>query len=1698
MAKVKRFGTFGGVFTPSILTILGVIMYMRLPMIAGEAGLIGTLGIILVAHLISITTGLSVSSIATDKKVKEGGTYYIISRSLGLPIGGTLGLALFVGLSFSVSLYLIGFSESFLGYFNLPSDIVHIRITGSIILLAVTIITFISTSLAIKTQYFIMAAIFLSLLSILLGRHDLAPSSPNFFGNGTGIPLVVLFGIFFPAVTGFEAGVSMSGDLKDPKKSIPLGTISAIGIGLFVYIALAFFFAYSVDGELLATDPKALFKIALVPQLVIAGIWGATLSSALGSILAAPRILQSTAIDKITPRVFARGTGVASEPRNALLLTFLIAEAGILIGELDVIARIVSIFFITTYGFLNLSAAFESMTSADFRPSFKTPPWVSIVGFLACFLVMIQLDFVAMIGAVLILGTIFLFLKRRQLVLETGDAWSSVWATIVSTGLQRLNKYSLHTRNWRPNIILFCGQDKARPHLVELAVAFSGRLGMYSAFEMVESKEPRLVRDSRYISTIGKKDELLIHQHTCRNIYDGMDEISRVYGFSGIEPNTILMGWSNNKNNREKFLRSLKNFEESDFNTILLNYNSLKKYGNKKTIDVWWSGWGSNLTFSIFLLRHFTAEGEWKDAHVRLLVINSKADRTESIYKTLRHILISYRINFEIKIINNSIDGLSRQEIIIRESSDTDLTIVGIPDRQYQHIDQTYEEVLSLSQHLGTFLLINSSSRFESFNLGLEAKKEEEESSLQILDIKLPELIPSKYPIINEDINKIDINSQEVITIFFEKTIAPVFSELQKVLDEMLAAISTVFTQLDKLKGLSDTYRSKKTLIKIKNDFYFRINRIFTVLDDKKLDIQKEALATGINWYINRLDQDLREFPLKIVIPYEKKDLIPKMSDPFRLKWFILRKRLTHPFAKIIIPGKIRYYEIAAYFLKNTRLHFLSSYLAKFQTDLLMRFSEIRALIISVDNLLENLLEKAGRKNELTEAIVTAQKTNEIRIYTLISSIAILQEELRKRLLVESRKNLRLMSNDMGKVDINYRIRRKRRNKKFYEELSRKNAGFSESWHEVTLLQVNKIHLDVLLQAFKSRIKDKINDLNLNISQLLDNRFNMELQVLRSELEKFKDKPEKIPELKLTISSFEKNITLLKDFTMFGKEIIQLTETLPENMLIASESNTKSAGDDISSLNVPLRKITRFYIESRFIGTIHDQLVKISESLKNSIFVTHDLLSLTRFNLENIPEDLPDKLQIIKPVINDTCKKIENEEEKIHQIKESIIELIDSSLEEVFDKLSAYKIPETVSEYSWFIRENQSKKVKKIFYAYLDQLILSFKNLTTRVFYSRSEWILLAKKILESDQNSTVNQKILDIIEPISPKSKVINDLPQFYKNLFSGRSIISEDFWISREREENMFRTGVSRNSTGHHGGIMIIGDRNSGKTAFCRYITGRLFKKEKIYHLFPIYTGSVKVSDFLSEFSKVTTVHGSLHEIMESVPQGTVLVIHDLELWWERSVGGWEVIRLIIDMINNYSQKILFVVNMNPYAFDLMNKMVNLQDAFISVIPLMPFDSKKIEEIIIRRHHSSGLEFVLNKREEDDLSEIIMANLFNKYFNYSEGNPGIALKSWLVNIIKVSEKKIYIRPPFIPDTKILRELDENWKVVLIQLILQKRMTFERINKIFFSVDAMTRGIIGSMLRVGLIEERRDNLFIVNPYIEPHLIKIFKKEELL
>jgi len=333
-SQSKKFGAFAGVFTPSILTILGVIMYMRLGWVVGESGLIAAITIILVAHIISVTTGLSISSIATDKRIKTGGIYYILSRSLGLPMGGAIGIAIFVGTALSISLYIVGFCENFLGintisdFLGMGTTISDYQIVGTIVIIILIILAFISTSLVIKTQFFILGAIALSLISIFVGffiNTSIHPEAILIESSSSFSPEFV-FAIFFPAVTGFTAGVAMSGDLKNPKKSIPGGTLAAILVGLIVYITLAVFLALYVNRDLLIGDNNFLMKIAWFSPLVIAGIWGATLSSALGGILGGPRILQAISSDRIMPRIFGIGYGKKMNHEMHLFSHFLLQK----------------------------------------------------------------------------------------------------------------------------------------------------------------------------------------------------------------------------------------------------------------------------------------------------------------------------------------------------------------------------------------------------------------------------------------------------------------------------------------------------------------------------------------------------------------------------------------------------------------------------------------------------------------------------------------------------------------------------------------------------------------------------------------------------------------------------------------------------------------------------------------------------------------------------------------------------------------------------------------------------------------------------------------------------------------------------------------------------------------------------------------------------------------------------------------------------------------------------------------------------------------------------------------------------------------------------------------------------------------------------------------------------------------------------
>ena len=723
MAEKKKFGTFAGVFTPSILTILGVIMYMRLGWVVGNAGLLGAIVIIIIAHLIAVTTGLSVSSVATDKKIGAGGIYYVLSRSMGIPIGGSIGIALAVGTAFSIALYLVGFSESFNAYFGFGMSVNDIRITGTIALLTLTVIALISTSLALKAQYFILAAIAVSLIAIFAGSSDFAPESVPLLSTEGSVPLEVVFAIFFPAVTGFTAGIAMSGDLKDPKTSIPVGTLSAIGVGLVVYLVLAVFMAFTINSDVLKIDYNILMKVAVFAPAVVAGIWGATLSSALGGILGGPRILQAMSIDKVTPKIFGKGKGTNNEPVNALLMVFIIAEAGILIGELDVIARVVSMFYLTAYGFINISYFLESWANPDFQPSFKIKRWIGLLGFVACFGVMFKLDMIAMLAALAVIGGLYFGLQRKEVKLQSNDVWRSVWENVVNKGLKKIDAQVDENSNWNPNIILFSGKSDHQNYLLELCKTVSGRTGIVTNFKLiVDTKDDTPLKKTEQIVRDESLKELGIfgRQVKVDNIYSGITNIATVFGFSGVEPNTIMMGWPKGLENSGEYAKMTETLLYLDYNLLYLDFDRKTRFGNYSTVDLWWRETDSkNAEMMLNIARFIIASPKWNNTIIRVLFVNNNNVDSNLIHSKISKLVEDLRVNVEIKIINNAVEQEPFYNIIEQQSAATDLTLVGIPNFKIEKQAEFVIKTNQLFETIGSTLLVKAANNFNELDLNL-------------------------------------------------------------------------------------------------------------------------------------------------------------------------------------------------------------------------------------------------------------------------------------------------------------------------------------------------------------------------------------------------------------------------------------------------------------------------------------------------------------------------------------------------------------------------------------------------------------------------------------------------------------------------------------------------------------------------------------------------------------------------------------------------------------------------------------------------------------------------------------------------------------------------------------------------------------------------------------------------------------------
>jgi len=692
---MKRFSTFDGVFIPTILTIIGVILYLRLGWVIGHVGLLGGLLIIILAHISTITTGLSMSSITTNVRIGDGGFYSIISRSLGPEVGGAIGIALYLSQTLSIALYIIGFTEVWLSIY--PNHNPHL--ISTIVLIFILFLSFISAKIAIKFQYIIVVLIGISLISFFLGEHK-EVEKILLFNTNSEIPFWTVFAVFFPAVTGISAGASLSGELKNPKKNIPYGMLMAIGVGFVIYFAVALWLGLYANTEDLLNNTLIMRELSLWKWSVIAGIMGATLSSALGSILGAPRILMALGQDNIVPfSNLWKKRSKSGEPRYCLLLTAIVVEISILLWDLNAIAPLLTMFFLITYAMINLAVFIEKGVGVtSFRPSFNIPNLIPLIGGLWCLIIMFLINSVFAVISILIIILFYFIQVKRGLKAPWGDIREAMFTSLGEWALKTSSKMPQTSRSWKPNLMIPVEEPEKWENLIEIVrdiVYPKGTIRLVSIriskdymkkrvksiWRWFFKEEEREENNNKYDNIEIKLKELekkmksegIFITSVVADAYDfleGIGIVTQVMKGMFFPPNIMFLKMSNSSQNNEKLEELIALSIKEELGLIILGLYKEKMFKNKKTVNLWIRDKSPNQNLATLLsLELYKSWGK-----LRLIRVTNNKKNIQYELDDLKRIVDEQRlpIRSELKVLVGDFYS------VLKNSPEADINIFGI------------------------------------------------------------------------------------------------------------------------------------------------------------------------------------------------------------------------------------------------------------------------------------------------------------------------------------------------------------------------------------------------------------------------------------------------------------------------------------------------------------------------------------------------------------------------------------------------------------------------------------------------------------------------------------------------------------------------------------------------------------------------------------------------------------------------------------------------------------------------------------------------------------------------------------------------------------------------------------------------------------------------------------------------------------
>ncbi len=1149
-----------------------------------------------------------------------------------------------------------------------------------------------------------------------------------------------------------------------------------------------------------------------------------------------------------------------------------------------------------------------------------------------------------------------------------------------------------------------------------------------------------------------------------KNVFKGIETIATTFGFSGLDPNTALMGWARNTKDPIWFAQMTQKLIDLDYNVLYLDYDNRWGFRKREQIDLWWRGISNNAELMLHLAKFISVSPEWWNAKIRILLVNDYNVDRKVIENRIAKLLEEFRVQAEINVINNTVDRKPFYDLMKVVSADADLVFIGIPNIMPGEEASFVERTNNLVSIIGTTLLVKASSTFEVTKLGfkdLDAKPEIE----PVRQLKLKPLPVVKPDELSDAIFDLDEHFEHTAKTFSDESLAVLQQHYAQFVAEIEEHLSALFSNLKNEETQANTAISDtlKGLAKLSESFR-----------EEELELLRNILSGGIEKFQKNREAHLLSAPSTLSIDFEE-----GKKSKRRITW---KKSLLYYHRSSSIPSLLQ----AMYDLGMAHLSLLGN---------------SRRVINRNLRLLQKELNSGSDKNETLEKSIQKMDADFKKLRKLIQEIA---HNPFYHIRKTDREICHQLATDIPDARFNKHIAQKnrKRNRKKIKAIGAATHNFAQNWERNQGLLHRRFEVGLLLSSTATALKGHTHEAVGVIRKDFFKKAKKQLLLIESAipevrrgLEEKDMKRVAAAHIQLEDSDFGNPEQIMFRLT---EAITECTAHLPEEveLMDAATFNTfnEEQGDGISVTALSIDKIAEFLIETNFVAPFQKKLFSFINEMNLLNGKIASLANLLNYGIDSA--DRENALSDLPEILKQTEKELSAARESAKLLFKSFVAEIEEKLEATESAMVIRSITERANQLDQYVRKERRRKGIS---ARLQNLENSLqKNLhQVHAFVSQKKQDVALANFEKRHALLRGTPVILrDFVENVNTRHEVEEHLPFYYKQLFSGKHLNPGRKIDNRQREIGEATKAIRHIRSGIGGGIMVTGEALSGKSFFCEHVAYHLLNGS-VFHITPPVGGSVFLADFQKAIQEATGKKGKVKSILQSLPKGTTFILGDIEMWWLKAAEGDQVIERLTKMIEAFGNRHFFLLNCNLQTYTLLSQTTSLRRCLVSTIILAPMSKEELQNVIWTRHKTGGLVMKFKGKPENEFSEKSLIRLFSRFLKLSGGQPGAALRLWLASIQAYHDDGIELKMPI--DAEFPEIENANWKNLLLQLFLHKSISRLQLEKLYATesenwIDQM----VAELRKSAIANEPLTDVFTIKSEILPYLERWLKEKEMI